>query len=178
MNTSQLERIFEGNKGFIGVFPSNLVPPLTPRTTLQTLIVNLDPSYKPGSHWIAITIQYKGKPIVEYFDSYGLPPQVNIGPKKNLRLVYNTKRLQKLHTKTCGHFCVYLLKRRLLGLSFDAIIKKLDSLSDPDKYVEKYIKVHFPKTFTKPGKNHQCCHHYKQQPTSTVITLKLPKSYK
>ena len=35
-------------------------------------VFNLDPSYKPGSHWVAVYIDRKGRP--EYFDSFGRPP--------------------------------------------------------------------------------------------------------
>ena len=37
---------------------------------------NLDPSYKPGVHWVAVYIDRKGRP--EYFDSFGCPPQREI----------------------------------------------------------------------------------------------------
>ena len=35
-------------------------------------IFNLDPSYKPGVHWVAVYIDKEGRP--EYFDSFGRPP--------------------------------------------------------------------------------------------------------
>ena len=36
-------------------------------------VFNLDPSYKPGVHWVAVYIDRECLP--EYFDSFGCPPQ-------------------------------------------------------------------------------------------------------
>ena len=34
-------------------------------------IYNLEPSYMPGSHWVATYVKDK---VINYFDSFGLPP--------------------------------------------------------------------------------------------------------
>ena len=81
MNTTEIRDILENQDWctpdkFAGVFPSNRLPrPLPIR--MQFMIVNLDPSTGPGTHWVAIVLEkknggYKG----EYFDSYGLAPVV------------------------------------------------------------------------------------------------------
>ena len=38
---------------------------------LNRIVFNLDPSYKPGSHWVAVYIDRNGLP--EYFDFFGRP---------------------------------------------------------------------------------------------------------
>ena len=57
---------------FLGVYPSDILPPIT---RSATLIVNTDPHTASGTPWLAIHLQprsYSGY----FFDSYGLPPLV------------------------------------------------------------------------------------------------------
>ncbi len=58
-------------KGSLGVFPSDRIP--TDIIEPCAIVVNLDPSTKPGIHWVAIFVINN---TVEYFDSYVLPPNV------------------------------------------------------------------------------------------------------
>ena len=60
------------SKKFCGVFPSDKLPQTIDRYPCG-LVVNIDPSTKPGTHWIGIflTSPQNG----EWFDSYGKPPE-------------------------------------------------------------------------------------------------------
>ena len=74
MNTAQIAYALEHNpktsKKFCRVFPSDKLPQMIDRYPCE-LIVNTDPSTKPGTHWIGIflTSPQNG----EWFDSYGNP---------------------------------------------------------------------------------------------------------
>lgn len=144
MNTHQLNQILGGLSGFVGVFASNKIPPLTLTQKPQCLIVNLDPSWKPGSHWVAVCL--RKKKIFELFDSYGIHPQVVLG--KEWKLTYNPYRLQAPKSKVCGHYCVYFVEERLKGVSFKHIIETLRNKRRPDKFVESYVSKKFnPKLY-------------------------------
>lgn len=96
---------------FVGVFAADTLP----RALLKKpafLIVNSDPISKPGTHWLAITVDKCGNG--EYFDSYGLKPFV-AHHKRFLSRVCNTWKynhvdLQSIQSSVCGHYCaMYLL---------------------------------------------------------------------
>lgn len=83
------------------------------------IVVNTDPDYKEGSHWIAIFIdKFRNG---EYFDSYGLPPFV-AHHKRFLRtncktFVFNTQEMQSLNSDVCGQYCLLYLYFRAHGRS-------------------------------------------------------------
>ena len=166
MNTSQLESVFKSNPGFLGVFPSNLIPKSSLTQSKKIgLIANLDPVSKPGSHWIAMFItprENSRRPTLEYFDSYGraLPNKFS-SLRKDFNLVHNKLRLQSFYTTNCGQFCVYFLKKRFAGKTFLSILKTLQASSDPDKKVKRFVLKKFPDLNKHRGceKNHriQCC---------------------
>ena len=69
--TGQLDAWCRKNvRDFLGVFASDQLPPVVRPN--NSLIVNYDPSDKPGSHWCSMYFPL-GKPAV-WFDSYGYPP--------------------------------------------------------------------------------------------------------
>jgi hypothetical protein len=165
MNTVQLQRIFQQQSNFLGVFPSDKIPPLTlGRRKMKCLIVNVDVAEDEGSHWVAICFhQALGRRTIEYFDSYGLPPLFPI-PKKgeDWLLTYNGIRLQKPQTKVCGQHCIYFLDSRIKGLSFRTIITFLNRKADADDYVRRYVAKKKGKICSFPrvcdgGKTSQCC---------------------
>ncbi|GFT35664.1 uncharacterized protein F54H12.2 [Trichonephila clavipes] len=52
-----------------GVYASDTIPILKKKSTI---VVNLDASSQPGSHWLAF---YHENNCIEFFDSYGYPPE-------------------------------------------------------------------------------------------------------
>lgn len=72
MDTDQLKKVLSRDLGssFGGVYPVDLIPDHL-ISNQKAIVINLDPHYKPGSHWVCL---YLSGNRVEYFDSYGLPP--------------------------------------------------------------------------------------------------------
>jgi hypothetical protein len=70
MDTHQLRNVLTRDLGpsFGGVYTRDLLP-----QTLdgKAIVINTDPHDQPGAHWVCV---YLNSPVVEYFDSYGLPP--------------------------------------------------------------------------------------------------------
>lgn len=141
MNTGQIETSLKHIKSFLGVFPSNKIPSVRPTKDPQCFIANLDPSWKPGSHWIAICVRkIKEKNVLEYFDSYGLFPPVKLD-KKRWKVIRNKHQFQKLGSAVCGHYAVFFVKNRLKGKSFKSILNTLKKQSDADGFVRSKIKI-------------------------------------
>jgi hypothetical protein len=70
MDTQQLGHVLIRDLGssFGGVYPRYL---LTQTLDQKAIVINTDPHDQPGGHWVCV---YLNSPVVEYFDSYGLPP--------------------------------------------------------------------------------------------------------
>lgn len=103
-------------------------------TRLIGIIYNLDPHFKGGSHWVALTIDIPNH-TCEYFDSYGMYPPDQIAkfmkwlttqdPK--MKLAYNGRRFQTRNTE-CGMYCLYFVIRKLHGDRFRSFSRR----SPPD----------------------------------------------
>ena len=74
---------------------------------LALFIYNLEPSYMRGSHW---TSTYVKNNVINYFDSFGLPPfqeLVDHAKRENVTLLHQNQQLQNLYTSVCGYYCLY-----------------------------------------------------------------------
>lgn len=113
------------NKKF-GIFPMDMIPQ---DTSIQILIINSDPSYSPGKHWVSIFIPDNSMP--EFFDSLGKCPSryshfildflIENGPKG---FISNKNRLQSPNSSLCGLYCLYFVYHRMKNYSFDEIIER------------------------------------------------------
>jgi hypothetical protein len=68
--TDILSRDPYAQKTFCGVFACNHLPRIV-KVVPASFIVNTDPSYKSGAHWLAV--YFDENRTVEFFDSYGQP---------------------------------------------------------------------------------------------------------
>jgi hypothetical protein len=111
MNTTEILNIVKSDKAvaqvFLGVFPLDLLPKVYKLPA--ALIVNLDASTMPGSHWVSLYFDKKGD--CEYFDSYGRKPvELEQYITRNCKkYVYNNIQVQRNITSTCGQMCIYVL---------------------------------------------------------------------
>ena len=102
-------------KHFRGVFMRDSLPK-KPRTK-ECGIVNLADSLSDGTHWVCYFNNC-------YFDSYGLPPPLEIVEYLGDNLEYNIYQIQK-SGQICGHLCLYFLNRITKGMVFNDIIFSL-----------------------------------------------------
>ena len=76
MNSRQLRWILSNDKvtsrNFKGVYALDEIEHIKQISFPSAYIFNLDPSYKPGVHRVAVYIDRKG--LLEYFDSFGRSP--------------------------------------------------------------------------------------------------------
>lgn len=111
-----ISKIPKFNKHFFGVFPCNRLPKF--KLLKPTgIIINVDESYKPGSHWIAIYLPKQGNAV--YFDSFGQPPtgliQSFLEEQVKNQWLYSRKKLQSDFSVSCGHFCIVFLYFALMA---------------------------------------------------------------
>lgn len=136
MNNEQLHLLCNGilelKPHFIGVFAYDQ---LTKPATLERdkfCIVNFDPSYKDGSHWVTIIFRSKGRKNI-YFDSYGRPPP----PEKHIFhhvlgkcFDWNNVPLQHPFSTACGQWCIFFCCAFFSGNSLCKISEHFSEESD------------------------------------------------
>ena len=109
-------------------------------------IINLDPCWDSGSHWVAVYIPPHGK--TEYFDSYGFKPNDEIVEKLQKfddDILYSSYLLQGFST-VCGQYCLIFLLQRARNYTFNEIISSMllcDSTAERDSVVNMIINKMF-----------------------------------
>ena len=135
---------------FNSVYPIDKLPPkknLRYSTEGEGfIVVNTDPSYKKGSHWVAICISPSEYSADEFFDSYGEEPPPQIKDYLEGNYLVQTNQLQSYDTTVCGQWCIFYIWKRCNGFSFGEIVKafKDNTPENNDKYINSKINNCFP----------------------------------
>ena len=107
----ELERVYENEPRFNGVFSRNNLPK---KTKDGAYVTNLDEYADAGTHWIAL---FCNRNEIVYFDSFGVehvPEEIKefIG-NKNIKA--NIFRVQANDSVMCGYFCIGFIDFMLAG---------------------------------------------------------------
>jgi hypothetical protein len=127
MNSIQIDSILKRNchtkKYFKGVYSSNNIPLLEKYP--HCFIANTDKKGTRGEHWVAFFVNNEKN--IEYFDSYAAEPNEDITKYLSnfLEIKMNNYKIQSPFSDSCGHFCVYFIFNRCIGINFREIIKNL-----------------------------------------------------
>ena len=92
-------------KNFIGCFSKDQIQLIENN---KSIIINLQNSNQPGSHWIALK---KVNNIIFVFDSFGIA-HLPIGIFKVFKIskiIINIYRIQDIASNLCGMFCVLFI---------------------------------------------------------------------
>ena len=97
MNTQQIEALLKRDPYTKNIFKKvcardQVEKPIFP----SAYIINSDPSNMPGEHWVAVYFDKKCRG--EYFDSYGLPPdvlhlEIYMNQHSSTNWIYNNKKI-------------------------------------------------------------------------------------
>lgn len=125
MNTRQILNCLRKNDGkshYLGVYPADRLPQ---RVSLPcAIIVNMDKSTNPGSHWVAIYIDKHG--VGEFFCSFGNPPinshHFKFIKRNSLHWTFNKTKLQCFSSTVCGQYCIFYLFCKIRGFSLKHIL--------------------------------------------------------
>lgn len=137
MDTHEILQILRNDQAvkqvLLGVFPIDQVPPIFYKPA--ALIVNLDPSHEPGSHWVCMYFDKRGN--CDYFDSYGMKPNSMLETyilENASKFKCSSKVVQKPLTSTCGQLCIYYLIWRARGVPMNMILDSLEK-----RYSDEFI---------------------------------------
>lgn len=139
MNTNTLSRALSNIDCFHGIFPRDKLPNHPPSLP-SAIVINLDKSDQPGSHWVTLFIDHEGRG--EYFDPFGIYPQYveiinyfdrNCGP---MNWAFSPVTLQNIMSMTCGLYCILFVRMRCQGYSYCEIISHFsrDTIEN-DRYI-------------------------------------------
>ena len=147
MNTEQLTSILRERSPDLDfvVTSANRLPLQTNFKRPAGLIVNTDPSHKPGKHWVCFFFPESGP--AEFFDSLGHAPEHYYQNFRNLLIAtgpeyqYSTKQLQDAESPHCGAYCLYYLVHRKNGTDYRNILARFgENLKLNDARVVEWLE--------------------------------------
>ena len=119
LSKPELLSILKRERDFIGIFASDQLRSLYVLKEPVFMIVNIDISSQPGSHWIALRV---GKSTIEIWDSLGFNkelwssyPDYLIKFLERYRMshtFYISPILQSPNSYVCGLYCVFFILYR------------------------------------------------------------------
>ena len=122
---------------FAGTYPSDAIVP--PHKYPAALIVNLDDSQHPGSHWIVIYC--KSPTSAFYFCPLALYPnkwiEYFLSKFENVRV--NICRFQSDKSTACAHYAIYVCHFMAKGMDFDRLLSRLVRSKNSDKMVRRFV---------------------------------------
>lgn len=127
---------------FKGVFPSDRIPKNISNNSC--LIVNLDVSDQPGTHFVGIFI---GSEFIIYFDPLGFPcfnPHIlEFFETTDKTLIETNHQIQNFNSSFCGFFCIAYVMSIECNFSTENFLKYFDkeNTKKNDKKVVSFIKL-------------------------------------
>lgn len=119
--------------------------------TSAAIVVNTDPSDKPGKHWQALYISDISfneitLTVCQFFDSYGQKPEGKIRDFVDSfpLTFYQSKQLQGFNSTLCGEWCCMFLWMLANGKSAqDFFTQFTDDYEENDKKIQRKFKLIF-----------------------------------
>jgi hypothetical protein len=127
----------------VGVFPSDRITRLHAN---QGLIVNTDPHYREGHHWIAVyNVNNERIEIFDSLNSIKLQNQINFKQLSGDVPIYvNNNTLQCIDTYSCGYYCICFLFFKVRHMSFNEFLSLFSpSCEENDAIVLDFVKRKF-----------------------------------
>ena len=144
MDTRQIICCLRDVRSFLGVYPSDLLPPHSIAQS-GTLIVNTDPHTQTGSHLLALHFQSRSYTSY-YFYSYGLLPfipSIQSFIRRNCTVCeYNSVQLQGPTSTVCGKYCCLFALYMDTGYTPKQFVGLL-ATATADKQVSKMFESKF-----------------------------------
>ena len=148
MDSIQILKVLKGDSFTETVFQEVLPSDRLPKQIVKRpkgFIVNVDPSNKPGSHWVAIYLTEDGKG--EFFDSYGQRPDVysqsfkTFLKKFSIRFTWNDRILQSIRSRVCGQYCLFYALHRCRNIPMSSIVNMFSKNRDwNDNLVHDFMR--------------------------------------
>ena len=145
LSSKKIEKILNCCKSFIGCFACDQLELLSLTHFPCFLIVNTDPSNRPGTHWIAIRVS---KSNVEMFDSLGLLYENEI-PISILAFIQRlavsrsfkfNQRFQPDSSVLCGFYCIFFVFLRQFCNFHNIQLMFGDDFVKNDQLITKFFR--------------------------------------
>ena len=96
---------------FVGVFPLNRIPLMSTLKAGNTFIVNTQPDYLSGQHWIAVRVAEYTIHIFDPLGSANYPHRLVSHLHRSMKkVVYDGRRIQHPSESNCGIHCLRWLR--------------------------------------------------------------------
>jgi len=128
LSTDEIDDLLSKQVKFKGTFPCDKIPVF--KDSEYSIIINVDNSTLPGSHWTALVIRGNN---AYYFDSFGrlydnasFPTEYTVSLQRlclGKKVLFQDKVLQGFHSNTCGEYCIYLIKQLEKHIKFSEIFR-------------------------------------------------------
>ena len=149
LKKSDLVKLLKNCPNFVGIFAEDELKQCHIVKFPAFIIVNIDSSNQPGSHWICLRI---GRIDVEIFDSLGFCPNLWVNFPTNLfqflsyySLSHNiliSPVLQPPNTVYCGLFAVYFIQFRQTH-TFSTCISRFSRRLEQNFHILFELLLHF-----------------------------------
>ena len=156
MNTHHLQDILDSDAfarrlSLTLVLACDQLPACLAADKASGFIINLDKQVEIGSHWVSLF--YNGLGQFTYFDSFGFGPLSSeivefIKNNSTRPLLYNTRHLQTIVSKTCGLYAVYFILAKARGFSLQRVLYPFSN-SAQRQYLNDIIILRIVKRLTK-----------------------------
>ena len=149
MDSEQLKGILAAD-AYTGKIETDVLPadmaPTDPVSLPCAYIFNTDPASKPGTHWVAVYFNTRGRGY--YFDPLGVAPSSSIAEfffANGKSHAYNHHQIQSAATDACGHYCVMFLGRCARGHPPSRIVSQFSSREPGffDGWVKQMVECEF-----------------------------------
>ena len=138
---TELDELLRHSHTYIGCYSKDKIKKIPNKQTNKSfsLILNLNNSNQPGSHWTCVYHKNDSDKL-EYMDSFGMkPPQsvIDLAKKLKLKIVYQDNQLQNLNSVLCGWFCREYIQFRDKNISPMSILEEFTQI--PSEFNEHKV---------------------------------------
>jgi Adenovirus endoprotease len=171
MDTVEIDFLMKNNRFtkpfFRGVYSCDKLPKKIFKKTPFCIVVNTDPSYMPGTHWLAFWIERNPK-CIEMLDSFGVAPNPRFYSflrKYSNRVMYSNIQFQSDTSMVCGLYCLlflYLKAKKGAFTDFTTMLRKSDGKFNDCKIIKLFGKIFLKnknkhETRLRKRFNQKCC---------------------
>ena len=123
MENVVIDRVLKKNCAiYRGIYACDQLPHVSVRPSV--IVVNTDPSNRPGRHWICMFFHEDGHG--EFFDSFGLPPKLVFERYMNkycISWTFNKKQMQSLVSRFCGNYCIWYCMMKFSKFTLNELVR-------------------------------------------------------
>ena len=151
-----LEKVIQGKFHFDIISENEACGKIKINNKPMFLIVNTEPSWLPGEHWLVF--YFPKDDVPEFFDSFGHEPSYYsyhftdflCENSKQKNFWVNSQQLQTFGSNICGLYCILFVLSRISNISFENFIANFSQNKQENdckcvKRVEEYFHVCFKK---------------------------------